>query len=480
MDALAVLAGVLLPWWLGVALLLALRPAARALDRPGELAWTLGAGYLAGAFLLTVWMRLLSLANIAFGVAVIALPLAAVAAALCFVAWRRRDGTLAAALRGAPAALAARDVGGALRVAWMVALAWLALRFALLAIELASRPLYPWDAWTQWATKARVWYELGHIAPFARLPEWLAAGGAKYFDASPEYPPTMPLLQVWHCLVLGRWDDTLMNWPWWLVGLCLTLLMYGGLRSLRATAPAALAGAFLTASLPLANVHVALAGYADLPMAAFYAAAALALLRWIQDREPTDLAWVALFAVACTQIKNPGWFWAATLLPGIVVALWPRHGVRVAFAGFALAGVALVALARFKLRLFNYELNLSYQPAWGDLAESYFLLGNWHLLWYGAIAVALLAWRSLLAPALAPLTTVVVAGLLFLFVVFGFTTASYYITDQTTVNRATLHVAPLIVVFIVLAWQAFARRWAEIHAPPAAPPAELESARAVP
>jgi hypothetical protein len=137
----------------------------------------------------------------------------------------------------------------------------------------------------------------------------------------------------------------------------------------------------------------------------------------------------------------------------------PRHGVRVVLCGFAAVIGLLVVLARFKLALFNYPLNLNYQPAWGDLAESYFLLGNWHLLWYGAIAMALLAWRELLEPGLAPLTAIVAGGLLFLFVVFGFTTASLYITDQTTVNRATLHVAPLIVVFVVLAWEAFARRW---------------------
>ena len=57
-----------------------------------------------------------------------------------------------------------------------------------------------------------------------------------------------------------------------------------------------------------------------------------------------------------------------------------------------------------------------------------------------------------------------VGGLLFLFMVFGFTTASYYISDQTTVNRATLHLAPLIVAFMIMTWQAFAVRWAATHA----------------
>jgi hypothetical protein len=267
-----------------------------------------------------------------------------------------------------------------------------------------------------------------------------------------------------------------MNWPWWFVGVALALVMYGGLRTLGAGAIAALVGAFLVASMPLANAHVALAGYADLPMAAYYAAAALAMLRFVRSERAVDAVATLLFAAACTQIKNPGWFWAATLVPGFIAARWPRQGVRIALAGFAVALIALVALARFRLRLFNYELNLSYHPAWGDLAQSYFLLGNWHILWYGAIAVAILAWRSLLAPPLAPLTTIVTGGLIFLFVVFGFTTASYYITDQTTVNRATLHLAPLIVAFMVLAWQAFAARWEAAHPdPPAGEPALSKS-----
>lgn len=476
MDALALIAGLLLPWWLGKAVLLALRARTTALDAPGEIAWLAGAGYLVGAFLLTLWMRALSIAGIRFGAAAIALPLIAVAAACTAVAWRRDRGTWAVAFRTAWRALAAPPgLASVARTLWWLLLAWIAFRFALLGIELASRPLYPWDAWTQWATKARVWYELGYLAPFARVEAWLAANGTVYFDASPEYPPTMPLLQVWSCVALGRWDDTLMNAPWWQIAAALTLAVYGGLRCLGASAMAALVGALLVASLPLANVHVALAGYADLPMAAWYTAAALALLRWSHSRAHGDAVVALVLAIACTQIKNPGWFWALTLVPGLVVTLLPRYGVRVAVTGFAVAGLALVALARFKLALFNYQFNVDFNPAWGDLAQSYFLLGNWHVLWYGAIAVAVLAGRQLLTPAMAPLTAIVVGGLLFLFFVFGYTTASYYITDQTTVNRATLHLAPLVVVFMVLAWRAFAQRWAATHPTPAPEPAAASS-----
>jgi hypothetical protein len=484
MDALRLIGGMLLPWALGVALLACLRIRSRPLAAPGEVAWLTGAGYLVGAFALTLWMRALSLAGIRFGVVPIALPLVALTGALAWIAWRREGAGLAGAAREAIGALV-RSPGfaGRARVVWIAAVAWLALRFMLLGLEVQWQPLYPWDAWIQWATKARVWYELGRLAPFTYTAEWFQANGSFYFDASPKYPPTAPLLQVWTCYALGRWDDALMNWPWWQFGVALTLATYGGLRRLDASAFASLAGAFIVASLPLANVHVALAGYADLPLAAFYAVGIVAFLHWHATRRIAD-AGVALFLlVACAQTKNPGIAWALTVVPAALTALWPKQGLKLAAGAFAGALFLFAALAQTHPVIFGYELHLDYAPAWNALAESYLLLGNWHLLWYAAIAAALLAWRGLFAPALAPLTIVVAAGTLFLFFVFGFTTARAWVTEQTTVNRATLHFAPLVAVFAVLAFREFTARWvttvpgsAERSAPVAVPPPQVSAA----
>ncbi len=463
--------GLALPWLLGIVVLLTLRAPSRSPSAPGEVAWIAGAGYLTGAFLLTLWMRALSLAGIKFSVLAVGGPLLVATIVLGWWVWRRNRAAVSAAAQRLPSlrqALSTPALTPLARAIWWALLAWLVLRFALLGVEVITRPLYPWDAWIQWATKARVWYELGTIVPFARINEWLAANGTAWYDASPEYPPTMPLLQVWSCLVLGRWDDALMNGAWWQIAVAMTLAVYGGLRSLGVAALAALVGAFLVASLPLANVHVALAGYADLPLAAWYTAAALAFLRWNQQRDWQHAALIVLLLVACTQIKNPGYFWALTLLPALVAVLLPQQGVRIAFAGFAAAIVLMVVVAQFRLSIFNYQLKLDFDPAWAELAQSYFLLGNWHLLWFGVVAAGAIAWRHLLAPALAPITLIVGAGLMFLFFVFAFTNASFYIADQTTVNRATLHLAPLMVVFMVLAWNAFANAWHASHTPPLA------------
>ncbi len=458
MDTIALVAGALLPWGVGLAALLALR--GRPIAAPGELAWLAGAGYLAGAFALTLWMRALSLAGVRFSVAAIVLPLAIAGAVFAWLAWRRHARALVDATLAALRALVfAPDVAGAARFVWRLLVALVALRLVVLGLDVALQPLYPWDAWIQWATKARVWYELGRIVPFAGPDTWFSGNGAAYFDAAPGYPPTVPLLQTWTCLVLGRWDDALMNWPWWQIAVALSLAVYGALRSLGVSALAALVGTFFVASLPLANVHVALAGYADFPLAAYYTVAVLAILRWHDGDDRCDAGLALLFAIACTQIKNPGIFWALTLVPGIAVHLAPRHALKFAAFGFGGAALLLVVLAQTSTTIFNYRMHLEFDPAWAALGESLFLLGNWNLLWYGVLAAILLARRQLLGPALLPLTFVVASGALFLLVALLFTNARAWVTDQSTVNRATLHLAPIAIVFMMLAFRAFAERW---------------------
>src|SRR5207302_2860263 len=107
---------------------------------------------------------------------------------------------------------------------------------------------------------------------------------------------------------------------------------------------------------------------------------------------------------------------------------------------------------------FNYRLHLDFDPAWRALVETHFLLSNWHLLWYASIVAALLAWRELASPALTPLTVVVATGGLFLVVVFSFTNARLWVTEQTTINRATPHIAPPAAVFSLLPFRRYARR----------------------
>jgi hypothetical protein len=467
MDVVAVTVAWCAVWICGSALTIALR-GRFDLRAPGEAAWTKGAGFFVGAFVLTLWMRALSAIGVAFGVVSILLPLAALAAAALYAAHRRR--ILAwPALRAALAdALRLRGLGGWQRVAFMAIVAWLALRYALLFVDVTLQPLYPWDAWIQWATKARVWFELRRIVPFVSVDQWLAAGGALYTDAAPNYPATVPLWQVFSSVALGRFDDALMNIPWWMLSLAFTVALYGALRRLAFEPLAALCGTLIVSTVPIVNVHVALAGYADLPMAAYFTLAALALLHALDARDRGEGMLALLLALACPTIKQPGVVWLATLAAPLIVVLMPRLGVKLVLGGFGVVLCALLVLAQTSTTLLGYQLHLDFAPPWNGLFESLFMLGTWNLLWFGIFAAAIFGVREWLAPRIAPLTMLVGAGVLFLSFVFAFTNARAWVESQTTVNRALLHLAPLLCVWSMLVFRAWSRRLAPTAATAAA------------
>lgn len=462
MDLAFLLSGLALPWAFGAALVHVLD----AEPRPGSAAWRIGCGWFVGMFLLTVWMRVLSLAGVPFGIGSIGGPVALATAALAVALARRRAWT------GSTGSTAIRSLGGShlpswQRVLWVALLAWLALRFAMLLYEVVVRPLYPWDAWTQWATKARVWFAERSLAPFAPVQDWIAATSPKvWYDAAPHYPATVPLTQTWSALLLGRWDDALVNLPWWIGGVALGFALFGALRALRFEPLPALAGTWLVLSLPILDVHVALAGYADLAMASYYTLAALAALRFVATRRWQDAVLAAVLVVACVTIKNPGKVWVLLLVPALFAAWNPRWGVRLAGVGFAAAALAVLVVAQTGIRVLGYELQSTFGLSWSALADAYLLFANWNLLGYAVIAVAVLGWRQLFTPAVAPFTLLVLGGLLFLFFGFAFTSAGAWVEDQSTVNRATLHLAPLLVLWLMVTFRA----WQEARTPIASAP----------
>jgi hypothetical protein len=339
---------------------------------------------------------------------------------------------------------------------WIGLLAWLALRCLLLAADIAWQPLYPWDAWVQWATKARVWYELGRIAPFVGADPWFASPAGAYFDAGPDNPATIPLLQVWSCIALGRWDDSAMNWPWLLLLIALVCAVYGVLRGEGVSQLGALLGAYLVGSLPLLDTHAALAGYADLPMAAIYTAAVLAFYRWAMRRDWRDAAIALGLALSCPLIKTAGVVWALTLAPGVVVAMMPRRGLTAMAAAYALGLFVLLALTRTTVVLLGHQLHVEFDPGWRSFSDAYLLSGSWNLLWYATIVLAIVGARRLVAPRLAPLSVVVGTGIAFVLLATWFTNAPGWMNEFRTLNRATLPLAPLVVVLGVLLWREFA------------------------
>ncbi|HEY5307757.1 MAG TPA: hypothetical protein VIK97_04555, partial [Casimicrobiaceae bacterium] len=186
-------------------------------------------------------------------------------------------------------------------------------------------------------------------------------------------------------------------------------------------------------------------------------AAVLACLRWLRTRELADAALALLLLAACPLLKIPGRIWALLAVPALIVGLLPRIGSRVVAGGYAAAIFGLLLLAQTSPVIMGYHLHLEFAPDWKALANSFLLYDNWHLLWYGAIAVALLGRRQVLTLQAAPLTAVIAGGVIFLAFVLLFTNARDWLSDQSTVNRATLHLAPLVVIWMLVVFRAWAQ-----------------------
>ena len=211
-------------------------------------------------------------------------------------------------------------------------------------------------------------------------------------------------------------------------------------------------GTAIVMSLPILNVHIALAGYADLPMAAYLTLGTLAALHAVRARSVTDAALALRAARRLRPREEPGQGMADRARPRL-----PRRG-------HAAAGPAACrrrirswrrwrswSLARSGINILGYQLSPQFGMPWNALFDAYFSFGNWNLLWYCAIATAVLGWRQLAVArrrAVRPVSSP--QGSCSCSSASRFTNAGAWVEDQSTVNRATLHLAPLIVVWMLV------------------------------
>jgi hypothetical protein len=184
-----------------------------------------------------------------------------------------------------------------------------------------------------------------------------------------------------------------------------------------------------------------------------YTLAALALYRWTRLRDRLDAGLALALAACCLLVKALGVGWALTLLAGVAVAFYPSRGVKVVAIALAAIALALLALGQPGAPLFGQRVMLAFQSSWSSLAQSELFFANWHLLWYAAIALAVLGARRLVRPPLAPLAMIAAAGVALLVAVFAYPGLVAIAGDSTSVTRATLHVAPLLVCLGALLWR---------------------------
>ena len=454
------------PWLAGALWLRALWGEAPA----GIWPLALGYGYLLGLLVATVLLRTQAMFGLPVGFWGPFAVMALLALAGGWLSWRRT---------APPGPLSMNGEGGAKtklgwsRLLWALLLIWLGLRLAGLALEVWWRPLYPWDAWTTWMVRPKVWAELQHLVPFVAPSHWLAdPTGSAYAIEAWAYPHTVPLLALWPTLAYGAWNETAAHLPWLGCAVALGLGFYGQARRWGVSALTALIFTWLLLSLPLLNSHVALAGYADLWMTAVFGLAAIAFFQWARDGDRRQGLLALLMALAGPLVKVEGAVWLLLFIPALLVARlrwpWLLAAALAAAAlglGWWLAGGVVFSIPGLGEFHFTPELiqapyvgrfGLGYRGSWDPVVMNFFVLANWHLLGYllvltAGVALALAVrrgaerWRWAQA-------TFVASSLLALFVLFFLTDAQLWAEQYTSINRVVLEFVPAWLFCVLTVW----------------------------
>jgi hypothetical protein len=440
--ALPALAG--LPWML----------AAQNRRAPGVWPLAIAYGYALGLLITTAGMRVLDLAHLPINL-LTAATLPAIAGAAGW--WRMRAGPDFARADARAARATWESMNRATRIVCAAALSLIALRMLSLGAEVLLRPVFPWEAVSAVAAKARVWYELGALAPFVPPASWLEGLG-NYTDTEPGAFALPSLLLVWTAHAIGQWHEGAIGIPWWMLGLSMVLALYGHLRRAGGGVAFALCVAYLFLSLPLVDVHIALAGAPQWIAAAGIGLAGCALLRWL-DAPSRELVYCFAIGAALAVLSMAStWPWYAIFAVAITIRHRPRFAAKLAVGFPFLVLFALLALLQTPISLAGMVLKLQVATGWGETLESLFLLDNWHLLYGVALLVAIIGWRFVTSPPWLARTWIMIMGLGLMFVWGALSVPGIWYGGLRDFSYAALQFAPLLVFWTATAARAAAFR----------------------
>ncbi|MDA0631377.1 MAG: hypothetical protein O2981_08395, partial [Proteobacteria bacterium] len=107
-----------------------------------------------------------------------------------------------------------------------------------------TRDIFPWDAFTTWMYRAKAWVLNDYFTPIINAQAWIAEGGANGIPVyAGHYPTLLSDIAAWMSALSGNWHVGAASLPWSIVGLHLSLSVWGLLHAAGATWFIALFGA---------------------------------------------------------------------------------------------------------------------------------------------------------------------------------------------------------------------------------------------
>jgi hypothetical protein len=228
-------------------------------------------------------------------VAIPGAALAALAVLLGVAAAARAGGELAWRRRGAPAAVTPDGGLSSAGPATLALRAAVVLAAACFAFLNARTPL-GWDGFQIWAARAQLLFFSGGLS----RPDLPAND---YLGRLLNYPPLLPLNEALLAWLRGAFDFDALKPVFLPFYAAMIVSTHEAARRLSGRVDVAAAAAALLAFLPLVSSGAAARGYADMPVAAYVAAASAAALGGEKQKGSRALAWL-LGGLALTKAEG--------------------------------------------------------------------------------------------------------------------------------------------------------------------------------
>ncbi len=434
----------LMPWLLGFA---AIKPFLK--QRYGYMAFALGAGYVLGWFVTTLILRIYDYFQRPFDMTetviiecIIALPLLFIKARHCSIEEQR--------LEKAPSNL--------IYIFATLLVLLLLYRWGLAAVDLFSKPVYPWDGWSTWSAKAKVFYYSQEIPPLATgyVPFWQFTDTEMQTASDVRHPYFIPLVQTYSAMAWGNWDDSIVNWPWLGASIAMVLVVFGGLRYLGMKLLPSLLTAYAVVSLPVWDTHISLGCYADIWVGFVLLVATFSLIILLSYSEWRLLVLLFIALVIVYLTKHSA---LVFILPLGIVVLWHFVG------GFTtIAMLVFLALAIYWLYV-NLTIDVvtkmtqilgsgtgtlfSYNPVAVEVWREWFTIDNWHYVFVIVIGSLLLFVVRKKNERQLQFTLLIIAGVavfLMMLVITFLTTKMSTEVFAAYFNRVTLYFMPIFVL----------------------------------
>jgi hypothetical protein len=235
----------------------------------------------------------------------------------------------------------------------VLAAALLAGPFLVLMAAAAVQPLRATDAFADWALKAKMLYSHGGL--FTGAIDSRVLGEGAYRFTHPEYPLGIPSLEAFGFHAMGEVNAQVVHVQF--------VLLFGAFLAaawalLRPRVDPVVLAAGLGATLLLPDLRTQLlSAYADVPLACFWVASAVAMALWLAGDGPDRLALATLFAAAALGTKGEGIVFTVVLLALAAAALLLQRRPRALRSFGIAAGLCVLAALPWQLYLHRHGLS---------------------------------------------------------------------------------------------------------------------------